>query len=103
MNRDIIVGILKSWAQSHTLDWTIADTDLNKTAENMTNAVRAGYFDLNLDVLAAQIEFLMSKTPVKSPSEGMFCKQCKDFCVFAESNQEDGSFVCYLCRQDPYR
>lgn len=35
--------------------------------------------------------------------DGMACNNCKEFFHLAESNQEDGTLVCYLCRQNPYR
>lgn len=35
---------------------------------------------------------------------GMKCSgQCGEHNLWAEANQEDGTFVCFSCRQDPYR
>lgn len=34
---------------------------------------------------------------------GASCKNCSDFVPYAEPNRPDGSFVCYLCRSDPFR
>jgi len=34
---------------------------------------------------------------------GAICKLCGDVNIYAAPNQDDGSFVCYPCRQDPYR
>ena len=37
----------------------------------------------------------------KKPSDGkdgLDCKSCKDYYSFAESNQEDGAFICFKCR-----
>lgn len=36
--------------------------------------------------------------PVKQKSEGCFCAECNNFCQYAETNQSDGSFICYSCR-----
>lgn len=30
--------------------------------------------------------------------DGMFCKKCNIFAQMAESNQYDGTFICYSCR-----
>lgn len=36
-------------------------------------------------------------------ADGMSCVKCDEFFDKAEPNQEDGTLVCYLCRQNPYR
>jgi hypothetical protein len=36
--------------------------------------------------------------------DGMSCGHCGDFSVMAGPNQVDGkTFICYACRQNPYR
>lgn len=40
---------------------------------------------------------------VISKLDGMKCSRCKDFHNMAASNQEDGSFICYSCKKNPYR
>lgn len=35
--------------------------------------------------------------------DGMSCARCKEFCPMAESNQTNGSFICFSCRNNPYR
>lgn len=35
--------------------------------------------------------------------DGMNCSRCHDFCYQADSNQDDGSFICWSCRENPYR
>jgi hypothetical protein len=35
--------------------------------------------------------------------DGMCCINCEEFYDKAEPNQEDGTLVCYSCRQNPYR
>lgn len=35
--------------------------------------------------------------------EGMSCKICGDWAQWYTANQPDGTFICYACRQDPYR
>jgi len=34
--------------------------------------------------------------------EGCSCKICKEYKRFAGPNQDDGSFICYSCRINPY-
>jgi len=34
--------------------------------------------------------------------EGLNCANCREFVKWAEPNQEDGTFVCYGCRLNPY-
>lgn len=36
-------------------------------------------------------------------ADGMNCINCDEFYDKAEPNQEDGTLVCYSCRQNPYR
>lgn len=40
---------------------------------------------------------------VNSIMDGMTCINCQEFCQFASSNQEDGTFICWQCRKDPWR
>jgi hypothetical protein len=40
---------------------------------------------------------------VHAKQEGVYCKICEEFCRYAESNQKDGTFICFSCRQNPYR
>lgn len=35
--------------------------------------------------------------------DGMTCRKCHEYVGMAESNQPDGSFICWLCRQNIYR
>jgi hypothetical protein len=39
---------------------------------------------------------------VESKQDGMACRICHDFYPYATVNQEDGTMVCYSCRQNPY-
>lgn len=34
----------------------------------------------------------------KSISNGMTCKKCNNYSQYAQSNQDDGTFICYSCR-----
>ena len=39
------------------------------------------------------------KTKKKPEEDGCVCKKCKQFYQYAEPNQEDGTLICYSCRQ----
>jgi len=36
-------------------------------------------------------------------SDGIICKKCNEFYPMAQSNQEDGTLICWLCSKYPYR
>jgi len=40
---------------------------------------------------------------VSSILDGLFCAKCREFYMMAEPNQEDGTLICWSCRQNPYR
>jgi hypothetical protein len=35
--------------------------------------------------------------------DGMQCRNCDEYYDMSEPNQENGTMICYLCRQDPWR
>lgn len=35
-------------------------------------------------------------------SDGKACERCRQFTPMAAGNQEDGSFLCFICRTSPY-
>jgi hypothetical protein len=40
---------------------------------------------------------------VSSVLDGLFCAKCHEFFMMSEPNQEDGTLICWSCRQNPYR
>lgn len=48
-----------------------------------------------------QLSGTLSET--KKLAEEYKCIRCKDWFPWVQPNQEDGSFICYCCRQDEYR
>jgi len=40
---------------------------------------------------------------VERKQEGLHCKVCNEMFPYAKPNQDDGSLVCYSCRQNPWR
>jgi hypothetical protein len=39
---------------------------------------------------------------IVSQLDGMTCSSCKSFCMYAAANQDNGMFICFGCRQNPY-
>jgi hypothetical protein len=37
-------------------------------------------------------------TPKEKNKDGCTCKKCQEFFPYAESNQDDGSLICYGCK-----
>lgn len=36
-------------------------------------------------------------------ADGLSCSKCEEFFRMAVGNQEDGTLICYSCKQNPYR
>lgn len=106
--RNLIDYLIKTWAQDQCLDFIISDFEptpeaMKITQGHLTWAIRENSVNLNLLDLADRIEsFLNDKRKRKYP-DGMICDKCKNFTQFAESNQQDGSFICFSCINNPYR
>ncbi len=63
-----------------------------------------GYYQANAEELKKAIPKInINYTKIKREPDGLSCRRCKDFVHMAESNCDDGTFVCYLCRSNPYR
>jgi hypothetical protein len=45
----------------------------------------------------------VSKPFIDPNNDGCFCKVCSNWYPMAESNQADGTLICWLCRQYPIR
>lgn len=44
-------------------------------------------------------EVVPAKVDKKPKEDGCACKKCKNFFPMAVANQEDGTLICYSCRQ----
>lgn len=106
--RRLLEQLIKQWAQDHTTSYEVADYSAGEQA--MTNT--SGYFtwlvqekQANIDLisLADRIEMWLELRRKRKHPDGMVCMKCKAFYEFAEPNQEDGSLICYSCRNNPYR
>lgn len=109
MNRDRLrlAQVIKAWAQEHDYNYQIADPDpteqaLDNTAGYLSWVVRESEFNLNLKDLLDRLEVVVNNIRARKSPDGMYCKRCQSFYQFAESNQEDGTLLCWSCKNNPY-
>jgi hypothetical protein len=107
-DRRLLEQLIKQWAQNHTSEYEVADYAANEQAMSNTSGfftwvVREGHVNIDLMSLADLIEDWMETRRKRKHPDGMLCKKCSVFFEFAEPNQEDGSLICYSCRNNPYR
>ena len=60
---------------------------------------------INGRFLGEQVMYIQGSMIYKISSilDGLFCAKCHEFYMMAEPNQEDGTLICWSCRQNPYR
>jgi hypothetical protein len=65
---------------------------------------RAKALKIDKRYLGENIAYINDKmiASVESRQDGMNCAICGDFYQYATCNQEDGSMVCFSCKQNPY-
>ncbi|SRR5579871_1559093 len=107
-DRALLAEIIKAWAQSHTIGYTIADKEpgdlgVSNTGAFFTWLVQETGCHVDLVSLLDKLEAHVENIRRRKGMDGMFCCKCGQFYDFAEANQEDGSMVCYSCRQNPYK
>jgi hypothetical protein len=107
-DRRLLEQLIKTWAQDHTPDFTLADFDSTQEAMNLTSsyltwAIREGHVSLDLWSLMERIEDWLDAKKKSKHLDGTFCCKCGIFYQYAEPNQDDGSLICYSCRDNPYR
>lgn len=109
LNKDrmILSKIIKSWAQDHDKNYQIDDPDptdqgVANTAAFLSWILQENKSCVDLVALLDRLELFFSAQKRSQLSKGMSCKKCKSFCDFAEPNQEDGTLLCYSCRNHPY-
>jgi hypothetical protein len=63
--------------------------------------------ELNIDpaFIGENISYILDcyACRVVSEIDGIKCSRCKDFFGMAAPNQDDGTFLCKACIQNPYR
>jgi len=62
-------------------------------------------YEISDRYIGSTVYFLTHRHIVRlySRNVGMACNRCKEFAMMAEPNQPDDTFICYLCRFNPYR
>jgi hypothetical protein len=104
--RRLLEQLIKSWAQDHDSGHVIADyatteEALKSTQGYFTWVIREGLANIDLQTLADRIEIFLENRRKRKHPDGMFCKNCNNFYQFAESNQSDGTLICYSCTNSP--
>lgn len=63
------------------------------------------HLEIDKRFLDADILYLNSSMvyKVKAVMDGLTCANCEEFFAMAEPNQENGTLICWSCRNNPYR
>lgn len=63
------------------------------------------HLDIESRFLDTDVTYIQSNmiARVNSTLDGLRCSKCEEFHAMAEPNQEDGTLVCWSCRNNPYR
>lgn len=106
-DKRLLIQLLKIWAQDHDHNYIISDPDpsekgLAQTSSHLTWLVQKQSSGIDLCGLLDRLELFIENIRNPKFPDGMFCRKCQSFYSFAESNQEDGSLICYSCRNSPY-
>jgi hypothetical protein len=84
-------------------DPTPGDQGIVNTGSHFSWVIKETDTDINLLSLLNKIDKYIENIRLRKGIDGMFCCKCQQFYEFAEANQEDGSMICYSCRQSPYK
>lgn len=70
----------------------------------IVDAYRCRRFDISKRFLGEDMIHITENLiySIRQQLDGMFCCKCSEFYGMAEANQEDGTLICYSCRQNPY-
>lgn len=106
--RNVLSQILKIWAQEHDPAFQIAapesgDTGVDNTAAFFSWLIKET--DANIDLLSLldRLEIHVLNIKNKKYPDGMFCRKCQVWYQYAEPNQDDGTLLCFACRNNPYQ
>lgn len=102
-DRTLLAEVIKTWAQDHTTGYIIADPTpgdkgVNNTAAFFSWLVRETDANIDLADLLDKLEAYVGNIRRRKGVDGMFCCQCGRFYDFAEANRDDGSMICFSCR-----
>ncbi len=106
-DRELLAQLLKSWAQDHDHNFAINDPSPGDIGIANTGAYLSWIIkqsDINIDLLSLldRLDVFLETRKGRAVISGLFCKKCQLFCEFAEPNQNDGSLLCWSCKNNPY-
>lgn len=85
--------------------WLYVPPYYNIKATAVVDQYRCKNLGIDKRFLNAEIVYIQENQicQISSILDGMSCANCGEFYHLAESNQEDGTLVCWSCRFNPYR
>lgn len=105
-NRKLLIALIKSWAQAHDHNFVINDPapdddGVINTAINLSWLVKEQDKKIDLLFLVDTLEMFLVRLErnKKRGAAGLSCKKCHVYYEFADSNQDDGTLICYSCRK----
>lgn len=107
--RKVIAQIIKKWAAAHHPGYIIAVGEEDNDSVSLTGAyftwVLQNCPDTAIDLVSLldSIDNFINSTEISRQCGGSACLKCKTFVTMAEPNQPNGTFICYSCRQNPFR
>ena len=80
-------------------------TYINVTNKKKLNAGLRQQLELEKKWLNSYIVVIADSDIIEiiKQDSGATCSNCKLFCRYAEPNQPDNTFICYQCKESPYR
>lgn len=100
--RNLAINLIYSWAQSHTDKWVItresqSDDAINQVASDISYVFQTDKVMVDLLSLVDRLELLL-KNKMTRKATGCQCIKCKQWYDWALPNQDDGTLICYTCR-----
>lgn len=114
VNQHIIVGPYEEYDQIHTFEIVGFDTRgyylyvppyIMIKGSSPLDHVLCRKLNIDAKFLGSHAVYIFAGLicQVKHIVDGLACVKCQDFFQMAEPNQEDGTLVCWSCRDNPYR
>lgn len=105
--RNVLAQIIKSWAQDQDNGYQIdspefGDDGVDATSLALTSVIKNTESNLDLLSLLDRLELYVLNVKNRKLPDGMYCRKCRTWYQYAEPNQNDGTLLCYGCRNNPY-
>lgn len=105
-NRKLLINLIKNWAQTHDNGYAIndpapGDEGVINTANYLSWLIKEQDKNIDLLSLVDNLEMFLYRLDrnKKRGAAGLSCKKCHNYYEFADSNQDDGTLICYSCRK----